>query len=64
MIEIENSVIDAEKIELEVEPENERAIAFYTKYGFKTVGETENCGEHSSGIRALIMEKEIVYAEE
>ena len=64
MIEIENSFMDADKVELEVEPENERAIEFYKNYGFKVVGETQNCGEEASGIRALIMEKSIVYAED
>ena len=64
MIEIENSFMDAEKISLEVEPANEKAIRFYEKYGFKTVGKTENCGQAESGIEALIMEKQIAYAED
>lgn len=64
MIEIENSFPDAEKIRLEVEPENEKAIRFYKKYGFKTVGETRDCGSSGSGILALVMEKPIEYAED
>ncbi|MDJ0613785.1 MAG: GNAT family N-acetyltransferase [Rhizobiaceae bacterium] len=64
MIEIENSFIDAEKISLEVEEKNEKAIAFYKKYGFSVRGKTENCGQSGSGIEALIMEKLIVYAED
>ena len=64
MIEIENSFIDAETISLEVEELNQKAIAFYKKYGFSVVGKTENCGQASSGIEALIMEKPIVYADD
>jgi len=41
-----------------------RAIEFYNKYGFATVGKTENCGEAGSGIPALIMEKQIVFADD
>lgn len=64
LIEIENSFVDAETISLEVEAKNEKAIGFYQKYGFKKVGETQNCGAENSGIPALIMEKPIVYAED
>jgi len=64
LIEIENSFIDADKISLEVEEKNVRAIEFYNKYGFATVGKTENCGEAGSGIPALIMEKQIVFADD
>ena len=64
LIEIENSFMDAETISLEVEAKNERAVEFYRKFGFKVVGETQNCGEKDSGIAALIMEKAIVYAED
>ncbi|MEL7428449.1 MAG: GNAT family N-acetyltransferase [Pseudomonadota bacterium] len=64
MIEIENSFLDAETITLEVEEKNEKAIAFYKKYGFAIVGKTENCGRQGSGIPALIMEKSVMYAED
>ena len=64
MIEIENSFMDAEKISLEVEEKNERAIGFYKSYGFSIVGKTENCGAAGSGIPALIMEKPVIYAED
>lgn len=64
LIEIENSFIDAEIISLEVEEKNTRAVKFYEAYGFKIAGKTENCGEASSGIPALIMEKQVLYAED
>ncbi len=64
MIEIENSFLDVEKISLEVEEKNVRAIKFYEGFAFRTVGKTENCGEASSGIPALIMEKQIIFADD
>ena len=64
LIEIENSFMDAEVISLEVEAKNQRAVAFYEKYGFNIVGETQNCGKQDSGIPALIMEKKITYADD
>jgi len=64
MIEIENSFIDAENIRLEVEEKNTKAIKFYEAFGFKRVGEISDCGEDGSGIPALIMEKQVVYAED
>lgn len=64
MIEIENSFIDAENIRLEVEERNTKAIKFYEAFGFKKVGEISDCGEDGSGIPALIMEKQVVYAED
>ena len=64
LIEIENSFIDAEYIQLEVEEQNIKAIDFYEKFGFKKTGETQDCGEDGSGIPAIIMQKEIVYADD
>jgi len=64
LIEIENSFIDAEFIKLEVEEKNTKAIKFYEKFGFKKVGETQDCGEDGSGIPAIIMQKEIIYADD
>jgi ribosomal protein S18 acetylase RimI-like enzyme len=64
MIEIENSFIDAEKIILEVAEENIKAIRFYEKYGFKKAGEVTDCGEDGSGLAAVVMEKQVVYAED
>lgn len=63
LIEIENSFIDADTIKLEVEEKNSKAIKFYEAFGFKKVGETQDCGEDGSGIPAIIMEKPIVYAD-
>ena len=64
LIEIENSFPEAEKISLEVEEKNSRAVRFYEKYGFETTSRTNNCGKHDSGIPALIMEKPINYADD
>ena len=64
LIEIENSFMDANRISLEVEEKNEKAIRFYEKYGFAVRGRTENCGRQGSGIPALIMEKSVEYAED
>ena len=64
LIEIENSFMDCNEIRLEVEEKNERAVAFYKKYGFEIAGSTKNCGREGSGIPALIMQKEIIYAQD
>lgn len=64
LIEIENSFIDAEFIRLEVEEKNEKAIQFYEKFGFKKTGYTQDCGEDGSGIPAIIMQKDVVYADD
>ena len=64
MIEVENSFLDAETIELEVEEQNLRALDFYKKYGFEVVGRTVDCGEEGSGIPALVMSKKVIYAED
>jgi len=64
LIEIENSFIDAQNIELEVLPGNSRAISFYEKYGFKLTGEERpDCGG-MAGVPSLLMRKSIVYAED
>ncbi len=55
--EIIDSFPDAERIRLEVEPANARAIAFYRAQGFVEIGRTENCGRGQSGIPALILER-------
>ena len=55
--EILESFPDAERIRLEVEPANARAIAFYRTQGFVEIGRTGNCGGGLSGIAALIMER-------
>jgi ribosomal protein S18 acetylase RimI-like enzyme len=48
---------DAETIRLEVEQANDRAIAFYTAYGFAEAGRTGDCGSAGSGIPALVFER-------
>jgi ribosomal protein S18 acetylase RimI-like enzyme len=57
--EIESCFPDAERISLEVEAANEKAIAFYRTLGFEQTGRTENCGKDQSGIPALIFEKRL-----
>jgi ribosomal protein S18 acetylase RimI-like enzyme len=55
--ELETCFPDAEIMRLEVEPNNEAAIAFYHRIGFTDAGRTENNGPGQSGIPALILEK-------
>ncbi|ACM26236.1 GNAT family N-acetyltransferase [Agrobacterium sp. SHOUNA12C] len=55
--ELETCFPDAEVMRLEVDPQNDPAIAFYKAHGFIEVGRTENCGNEQSGIPALIFEK-------
>jgi ribosomal protein S18 acetylase RimI-like enzyme len=55
--EIIGSFHDANRVRLEVEAANARAIAFYLSQGFSEVGRTENCGREGSGIPALLMER-------
>ncbi len=46
----------AHNIDLEVEPQNSRAVNFYSKHGFAALGETSDCGQ-DSGIAACTMRK-------
>ena len=46
----------AKRVRLEVAPQNERAIAFYTRNGFRKVGSVAICG-NDSGVSAAIYEK-------
>ena len=55
--ELETCFPDAKIMRLEVEPQNEPAIAFYKAHGFVEVGRTENCGQGKSAIPALVFEK-------
>jgi ribosomal protein S18 acetylase RimI-like enzyme len=55
--EILDNFPDAERIKLEVEEQNSRAIAFYRVYGFEQTGRTGNCGVGGSGIPALVFER-------
>jgi len=61
--EIESCFPDADKVRLEVEEKNEKAVAFYLAQGFSAVGRTENCGKHQSGVPAVIYERPIVWAD-
>lgn len=45
----------ARTIELEVEPENAGAQAFYERQGFKVTGRGNDCGGQGDGIEHLIM---------
>ncbi|WP_137153541.1 GNAT family N-acetyltransferase [Rhizobium sp. FKL33] len=59
--EVETCFPSARRMRLEVEPKNERAVAFYTGLGFAEVGWTKNCGAQNSGIPALILEKTLSF---
>ncbi|MCO6186440.1 GNAT family N-acetyltransferase [Rhizobium sp. L1K21] len=55
--EVETCFPDADFIRLEVEPDNQAAIAFYRAQGFEEIDKTANCGGDNSGIPALILQK-------
>lgn len=59
--EIEDSFPGAERVRLEVEEANGKAVAFYTAQGFAKVGRTGDCGKAGSGIEAAIFERPIVW---
>lgn len=47
----------AEKMALEVDAKNTKAIAFYEQNEFVKAGESENCGAPDSGIKAFVYER-------
>lgn len=47
----------AEKMALEVDAKNAKAIAFYEQNEFVKAGDTENCGTPDSGIKAFVYER-------
>ena len=57
--ELETCFPDAERMRLEVEPQNLHALSFYRAHGFAEVGKTSNCGDEESGVPALILEKRL-----
>lgn len=61
--EVESCFPDADKVRLEVEEANAKAVRFYHEQGFAKVGETSNCGDGQSGIPAAIYERPIVWAD-
>ncbi|MBP0617099.1 GNAT family N-acetyltransferase [Jiella mangrovi] len=50
----------AERLRLEVEEANGKAVGFYRAHGFVAVGQTQNCGAAESGIPAAIYERPLV----
>jgi ribosomal protein S18 acetylase RimI-like enzyme len=52
-----------QSIDLEVEPQNTKAIAFYRNNGFEVTGTTPNCGGNS-GIAAIAMHSLFNYSEQ
>lgn len=50
----------SEKLALEVDAKNEKAIKFYERNGFKKIGETDNCGDGQSGIKAFVYERSLL----
>lgn len=59
--EVETCFPDADRMQLEVTAENERAIAFYTKVGFREVGRIENVGPPGAAMPAVLMEKTLSF---
>ncbi len=57
--ELETCFPDAERMRVEVEPQNLHALAFYRAHGFVEVAKTPSCGDEQSGIPALILEKRL-----
>lgn len=57
--ELETCFPDADRMRLDVEPENASAIAFYKGLGFDEVGRNENAGPKQSGIPALVFERSL-----
>jgi ribosomal protein S18 acetylase RimI-like enzyme len=57
--ELETCFPEAEIMRLEVEPQNDQAISFYTRLGFAEAGRNENIGPGQSGIPSLILEKRL-----
>lgn len=57
--ELETCFPDANRMRLDVEPENTVAIDFYKGLGFDEVGRNENAGPKQSGIPALIFERSL-----
>ncbi|MGL4636549.1 MAG: GNAT family N-acetyltransferase [Beijerinckiaceae bacterium] len=50
----------ATHVDLEVEPQNTKAVTFYLKQGFASLGQTQNCGGGNSGIPANTMRKTLL----
>ncbi len=61
--EVEGCFPEAQRVRLEVEEANLKAVAFYFGQGFAKVGSTSNCGKANSGITAAILERPIVWAD-
>ncbi|WP_024585369.1 GNAT family N-acetyltransferase [Aliihoeflea sp. 2WW] len=61
--EIEGCFPDADKVRLEVEEANAKAVTFYLAQGFAKVGQTPSCGRPDSGIPADIYERPIMWAD-
>lgn len=60
--EVESCFPEANKVRLEVEEANAKAVAFYLAQGFAKAGMTANCGG-TSDIPAAIYERPIVWAD-
>lgn len=57
--EIVTSFPQADRMQLEVEKQNARAIDFYLQAGFREIGVTAHCGTTGSDIPALVLEKRL-----
>ena len=61
--ELESAFHNAKRIVLDVHPENEAAIRFYQRHGYKEFARTDTCGG-SYDLPALRMEKKLVWSDE
>ncbi len=58
--ELETCFPDAERMRVEVEPQNLHALTFYRAHGFAEVGKVSNCGDDQSGLPAIVLEKPLL----
>lgn len=59
--EIETCFPDAERMQLEVTAENDRAITFYQILGFAEIERVENVGPPGANMPAILMEKKLEF---
>lgn len=61
--EVESCFPEAQRVRLEVEEANSKAVRFYVSQGFARAGTTADCGKAGSGIAAAIYERPIVWVD-
>lgn len=58
--ELETCFPDAERMRVEVEPQNLHALTFYRAHGFAEVGKAESGADEQAGLPAIILEKQLL----